>query len=50
MKHEVKKRASMKISKLIKEGKSKKQAVAAGTNMAKKGKVGPKGGYKKKGY
>ena len=50
MKTETKKRASKKIAKLIREGKPKKQAVAAGINMAKKGKVGPKGGYKKKGY
>jgi len=50
MDDEVKKRASKKISKLMREGKPKKQAVAAGINMAKKGKVGPRGGYKKKGY
>ena len=49
MQSEYKKRASKKIAKLIKKGKPKKQAVAAGYNMAKKGKVGPKGGYKKKG-
>ena len=39
-----------KTKKLIKEGMGSKQAYAAANNMKKEGKVGPKGGYKKKGY
>ena len=41
-----KKAISSKISKLRKEGKKPKQAVAIAMNMKKKGKLGPKGGYK----
>ncbi len=40
-------RASKKISKLVREGKSQDQAVATALNMERKGKLGPKGGYKK---
>jgi len=36
-----------KITKLMKEGYSRKQAVAIALNMKKSGKLGPKGGYKK---
>ena len=36
-----------KITKLMKEGYSKKQAIAIALNMKKSGKLGPKGGYKK---
>lgn len=38
-----------KIGKLRKEGVPQKQAVATALNMKKKGKLGPRGGYKRKG-
>mgnify|MGYP001175722168 CR=1 FL=1 len=41
------KAVSDKIRKLSKEGYKQKQAVAIALNMKRKGKIGPKGGYKK---
>tara|TARA_Y100001937_G_scaffold11738_4_gene14629 strand:- start:1268 stop:1411 length:144 start_codon:yes stop_codon:yes gene_type:complete len=41
-----KKALSMKIAKLVREGKPKDQAVAIAYSMKEKGKLGPKGGYK----
>ena len=38
---------SWKISKLIKEGKSQKQAVAIALSMQNQGRLGPRGGYLK---
>ena len=35
-----------KISKLIKEGYKQSQAVAIAKNMERRGKIGPRGGYK----
>lgn len=40
---------SLKVAKLIKEGKSPKQAYAIARNMQRGGRLGPRGGYKKKG-
>ena len=40
---------SLKVAKLIREGKSPKQAYATARNMQRKGRLGPRGGYKKKG-
>lgn len=42
-----KKAIGKKLAKLAKEGKPKKQAYAIAKNMEKKGKLGPRGGYKK---
>ena len=42
-----KKAIGKKLAKLAREGKPKKQAYAIAKNMEKKGKLGPKGGYKK---
>lgn len=39
---------SAKIKKLVSEGKPTKQAQAIALNMGREGKLGPKGGYKKK--
>ena len=36
-----------KVKKLLTEGKEPKQAYAISKNMERKGKLGPKGGYKK---
>jgi|TARA_R100000234_G_scaffold33983_1_gene20052 hypothetical protein len=36
-----------KVKKLKKEGKPRKQAVAIALTMKRKGKLGPRGGYKK---
>ena len=38
---------SQKIRKLMREGYNQKQAVAIALNMARKHKLGPRGGYKK---
>lgn len=43
------KRVGDKISKLRAEGKPQKQAIATAINMNSKGRLGPKGGYKRKG-
>jgi|TARA_R100000455_G_scaffold18315_1_gene9007 hypothetical protein len=47
MKHGNKTPVNKKISKLKKEGKPRKQAVAIALTMKRKGKLGPRGGYKK---
>ena len=39
---------SAKISKLVKEGHTRKQAVAMAMSMQRSGRLGPKGGYKRK--
>jgi hypothetical protein len=36
-----------KVKKLLKEGKKPKQAYAITKSMERKGKLGPRGGYKK---
>jgi hypothetical protein len=36
-----------KVKKLLKEGKKPKQAYAMAKSMERKGKLGPRGGYKK---
>lgn len=41
----VHKRVSTKIAKLRREGKSEKQAAAIAFSMARRGKLGPHGGY-----
>ena len=42
-----KKAIGKKLAKLAKEGKPKKQAYAIAKSMESKGKLGPRGGYKK---
>jgi hypothetical protein len=42
------KRISAKIRHLIKEGKSRDQAIAIAYNMEREGRLGPRGGYKRK--
>lgn len=38
---------SKKVGRLVREGKSKEQAVATALAMKRKGRLGPRGGYKK---
>lgn len=42
------KRVSAKVSKLMHEGKPQKQAVAMSMSMERAGRLGEKGGYKRK--
>lgn len=44
-----KKAVSAKISKLVHEGKPQKQAVATALRMQRAGRLGPRGGYTRKG-
>lgn len=44
-----KSRVQKKTQKLISEGKDPKQAYAIANNMNRRGQLGPKGGYKRKG-
>ena len=41
-------KVSTKVSKLVREGYSRKQAVAISLQMEQSGRLGPHGGYKRK--